>query len=114
MDSRVFIVKTKACYPTFPFPEKKGHIWESLQRLFKSMDWDPDNPFKHLIRPGAKILIKPNWVADHNLKVENLDSLVTHSSIIHHLIEFLALALKGEGHIVIGDCPLQSCNFELM
>ena len=37
---------------------------------------------------------------------------MTHSSIIKYLLDLLAVALKDRGSIVIGDAPLQSCDFD--
>src|SRR5262249_23761834 len=41
-----------------------------------------------------------------------LDCLITHASLIKHVVDFVAVALHGRGSIVIGDAPLQSCNFQ--
>ncbi|KKL15024.1 hypothetical protein LCGC14_2509750, partial [marine sediment metagenome] len=67
------------------------------------------NPLKTIIQPGNTVLIKPNLVLD-NLKFQ--DSITTHPSIIYALINYIAIALKGKGEIIVGDAPLQSCNFD--
>jgi uncharacterized protein (DUF362 family) len=66
------------------------------------------------LAPGGKAVIKPNWVMDVNPNGNTLDSLITHSAIIKHVIDWCAAAMQGEGSIVIGDCPLQSCDFDRM
>ncbi len=57
------------------------------------------------------MVIKPNWVFHHNYREPHLDALVTHSSLIKYIIDMLAIAMEGQGSIVIGDAPLQSCVF---
>jgi histidyl-tRNA synthetase len=37
---------------------------------------------------------------------------VTHTSLIKHLIDLLAAALRGHGSVIIGDAPLQECDFQ--
>jgi uncharacterized protein (DUF362 family) len=75
---------------------------------------DPENPFKQWIGPGSRVVMKPNWVHHNSPNEENLDALVTHSSLIKHLIDLLAVALKGHGSILIGDAPLQECDFQTL
>ena len=75
---------------------------------------DPENPFKNWVAPGARVVIKPNWVHHDSPNEKNLDALVTHTSLIKYLIDLLAVALKGEGSILIGDAPLQSCDFQTL
>src|SRR5215831_655961 len=110
MNSDVFIVQAAPRYPLFPY-----YLDDQLVAAFRSMFlmWgkDPENPFKQWLVPGASVVIKPNWV-QHDDPVENdLDALVTHTSLIKHLIDLAAVALRGTGSIVIGDAPLQSCDF---
>lgn len=75
---------------------------------------DPSNPFKEWISPGSNIVIKPNWVLHDSRNENGIEALVTHTSLIKCLIDLLALALKGQGAIVIGDAPLQSCEFQAL
>jgi uncharacterized protein (DUF362 family) len=70
------------------------------------------NPFASFIEPGQTVLLKPNWVRDYNPIDPNTDSLITHTSVIRAVIEYVLLALQGRGVVVLADAPLQSCNFE--
>lgn len=112
LDSRVFLSWTEKQYPAFPYERQQSHIYKALQRLFMLWGLDQENPFKEYVRAGETALIKPNWVRDFNPKGYNLDSLISHSSVIKHLIDFLALAMDGRGTIVIADAPLQNCDFD--
>ena len=40
-----------------------------------------------------------------------MDCLITHSTLVQCMIRCCAAAMKGRGRVVIGDCPLQGCDF---
>jgi uncharacterized protein (DUF362 family) len=111
MNNQVIVVKTNSLYPAFPYPDDESSLARTLTYLFSLWGKDPLNPFKDWISPGGCVLIKPNWVLDYNSAGHNLESLITHSSLIKYLIDFIALALEGKGKIIIGDAPIQACNF---
>lgn len=73
---------------------------------------DQWNPLGDLVRPGARILIKPNWVLHHNAESGDLSCLVTHPSILRAVLDFVMLCNPSE--VVIGDAPLQDCDFEVL
>lgn len=132
MDStNVYFYKTeKKYYPNKPpfnpsknYPEYKftniskhdNHIYQSFRNLLYLMDLDKENwntnnwnPLKNLISPGDIVLIKPNLVIDNE---KNQECITTHPSIIRAIIDYVIIALKGKGEIIIGDAPLQQCNF---
>ncbi len=111
LDSRTFLVWTEAEYPLFPY-SKPTPLKKSLQKLFELWGFDPENPFKDLISHGGAVLIKPNWVRHYNPLGYNLDSLITHTSLITYCMQFALQALDGVGTIIIGDAPLQNCSFK--
>ncbi len=113
MTSDVFVVKTAAHYPSFPY-NAENPLLSALRSLFLMWGKDPGNPFKEWIGPGARVVIKPNWVHHHSRDEKNLDALVTHTSLIKHVIDLVALGLRGSGSIIIGDAPLQSCDFDVL
>ncbi len=66
-----------------------------------------------LLHPGQTVLIKPNLVSDINYnKQGGTYCLYTQPEVIEPVVEFVCHALKGIGTIVIGDAPVQECNFE--
>jgi len=63
------------------------------------------------IGPGKKLLLKPNWVYHNTNKNDEL-CLTTNPNFILAVLEFV-LQLKPS-FVVIGDSPIQSCNWELL
>ena len=115
-------------YPEFPYAPGDAEPADSLtnsvcsavRRSFHLLGLDEErfgtpqwNPLGEFIHPGQQVLIKPNWVFHEN-PAGGLSSLVTHSSVLRPVIEYVLLALKGRGHLIIGDAPIQSADFELL
>ena len=73
-----------------------------------SADW---NPLGDVIRPGDRVLVKPNLVRHFHGDGAGLEALVTHGSVIRAVLDYAALALKGTGSITVGDSPLQYSDF---
>ncbi len=67
------------------------------------------NPLGEFIRPGQRVVLKPNWVLHNNEAGFGFDCLCTHSSVIEAVLEYVALARPGS--VVIGDAPIQKCVF---
>lgn len=77
------------------------------------------NPLGDLIEPGNVVVIKPNLVTHANLGARafgltDTDSLITHGSVIRAVADYAAKALAGRGTILIGDCPLQGTDWQLV
>ncbi len=105
----ISIISTEKKYPNFPYDDSK--LKSDITKLLAQLGLDPINPFGDYVKKGGTVLIKPNWVRDYNPK-GNFDCLVTHTSIIKNIMELLVTALQGQGRIIIGDAPLQNCNFD--
>jgi uncharacterized protein (DUF362 family) len=74
-------------------------------------DW---NPLGDLIHPGERVLVKPNMVRHENHGPGGLACVVTHPSVVRPLLDYVLLALAGSGEVVVGDSPLQSCEFDVL
>ncbi len=74
------------------------------------------NPLAAWIRPGDRVLLKPNWVMDWHPNEAMLgeqlalDSLVTHPAVLRAVLDYAQLALGGRGQLTIADAPLQACD----
>lgn len=91
----------------------------ALRDLFSAWGLDREragtpewNPLGALIRPGARVVLKPNWVLHYNQAGAGLDCLVTHPSVIEAVLEYVALTLPSE--VTIGDAPVQGCDFQAL
>lgn len=111
MNNPVYIVETESKYPQFPYTEDSA-IKDALKNLFLLWGKDPGNPFGDWVKEGDRVLIKPNWVRDFNPDGHGLESLISHSSLIKYILDFLARSMNGRGKIIIADAPLQNCNFK--
>lgn len=107
-------------YPEYPFGDvgSDNQVYESIRRLLFNAKYDIKNygnntwnPLGIFIKPGDKVLIKPNWVRDFNPIDKDISSLITHSSVLRAILDYVIIALKEDGEIVIGDAPIQSCDF---
>ncbi len=76
---------------------------------FGTADW---NPLGEVVRPGARVLLKPNLVRHENHGPGGTDCLVTHGSVVRAALDYVLVALRGEGEVWIGDAPIQSCVFD--
>ena len=110
-------------FPEYPFGDKEldgaNIVYGEIRNLLYEMDLDRDNfntkkwnPFRKLIKPGDMVVLKPNMVMhEHGLKQFSTDCLITHGSIIRAILDYVYIALKGKGKIIIGDAPIQDCDF---
>jgi uncharacterized protein (DUF362 family) len=108
-------------YPEYPFPEntlssEENEIYDMTRSSLAGIGLDISNygnklwnPLGVYVKPGARILLKPNWVNNVN-SVGGLDCTVTHPSIIRCLIDYCVIA--GAKTIEIGDAPIQDCDLD--
>ncbi len=68
------------------------------------------NPLAELVRPGDRVVLKPNWVLHENRGGYGVPELVTHTAVLRAILRYLVRARPGD--IVIGDAPLQGCDFD--
>lgn len=91
-------------------------VSEALDKLLADLGMEGDNPFGSLIKPGMRVFIKPNWVASRWREScphrDDLYCVITHPAVIEAVADRVAIALKGEGEIIIGDNPSIDADFE--
>lgn len=111
-------------HPSEDYPEYSGEVsstpnpvYRMVRRVLVDLGLDrahfgtPQwNPVGDLVQPGAKIVLKPNWVLHHNLGPGGTDCLVTHASILRAILDYVFLTQPRE--VVVGDAPIQDCDFE--
>lgn len=110
-------------YPEYPFDEinkvENNYVYDMVREGFRMMGYDKENygtehwnPLGKIISPGSRVVIKPNLVIDVNLFGKGTDCLYTNPAVVAAVIDYVCIALKGKGEIIIGDAPIQECNFE--
>lgn len=66
------------------------------------------------IRPGDNVVLKPNWVKEHDERFpgpNQWEHVVTHPAVIEGVIAWVAPKLQGAGSIVICDAPQTDSSF---
>lgn len=93
-----------------------SNVKEALKELFISLGYDKNNPLGHIIEPGMNVFIKPNWVASKWREScphkGDIYSVITHPAVVECVADFVAIALKGQGKITIGDNPSIDADFK--
>ncbi len=121
-------------YPEFPFapgqtyPESPSGdiggpnaVYAAVRRCLWILGLDRDrygaiewNPLGEFIRPGQQVLLKPNWGRHYHGAGGDLFSVITHPSVIRAILDYVLIALKGRGNVIIGDAPIQSADMEAL
>ena len=66
------------------------------------------------IRPGDRVVLKPNWVKEHDERSPGPNAwhhVVTHPSVIEAVARWAATRLKGSGSVIICDAPQTDSSF---
>lgn len=111
-------------YPEYPYKEDLSPDDNFVYDLFrealllggydqKNYGTEQWNPLKNIVSPYDTVLIKPNFVMDHNPTGEGVECLITQPGLIAAAVDYVIIAFQGKpGKIIIGDAPMQECNFE--
>jgi uncharacterized protein (DUF362 family) len=102
--------------PDVPVDENNSvysSIRETLNLLFPGAgnpDW---NPLAEIVSPGDTVVLKPNFIKEcHETKPDEWEQVITHGSVIRAVCDYVLLALKGKGKIIICDAPQTDSSFD--
>jgi uncharacterized protein (DUF362 family) len=109
-------------YPEAPYAtqdiDPRNQVYAMVRECFRFLQLDKGNfgrpewnPLGTLISPGDRVLIKPNFVLHFNAGKGPLDAVVTHPSVIRAVIDYVVIALKQKGEVVVGDSPQMNCDW---
>ncbi|HYG35767.1 MAG TPA: DUF362 domain-containing protein [Clostridia bacterium] len=108
-------------YPELPFSEVSttpNWPYALLRDLFVALGLDCErygsaqwNPLGTLVQPGQTVFLKPNFVLSFNEAGRDLFALVTHPSILRALVDYVYIALRGQGRIIVADSPQMDCQW---
>jgi uncharacterized protein (DUF362 family) len=82
---------------------------DQVARAIHRLGLPPD-----FIRPGDRVVLKPNWVKEHDERHPGPDAwehVVTHPSVIEAVVRWVAPRLAGTGSIIVCDAPQTDSSF---
>ena len=111
--------------PECPFGEAVGareanHAYRAVRGAMQLLELDAANfgslrwnPLGEIVHPGDTVVLKPNFIRDfHDTRGDDIESVITHGSVIRAALDYVAIALRGDGRVVIADAPQSEACFE--
>jgi uncharacterized protein (DUF362 family) len=94
-------------------------VFGAFREFLRLLGWDagrygnPEwNPFGSFIQPGQTVLLKPNLVvSDHPGGSQMVRYTDTDGPLLRCIGEYVLVALKGNGRIIVGDSPIKETDF---
>jgi uncharacterized protein (DUF362 family) len=112
-------------YAEYPFAgdalaKETNRAYEGVRDVLRLLDFDDKhyghrewNPLGGIVMPGQTVVLKPNFVRDfRETQLGDDNCLITHGSIIRAALDYVYIALKGKGRIIIADAPQNDANFD--
>jgi uncharacterized protein (DUF362 family) len=112
-------------YPEYPFGpagvmDQANEAYEGVREALRLLGLDAEhygrkewNPLRRIIRSGNTVVLKPNFIRDfREIQAGHEDCLITHGSIIRAALDYVYIALRGQGRIIIADAPQNDADFE--
>jgi uncharacterized protein (DUF362 family) len=114
-------------HPAERYPEYKGELGKEANLVYRSVresfhligmdathygtpDW---NPLGEIVQPGHRVVLKPNLIAQgHIFRRDEWVQVITHGSVVRAVIDYVLLALKGEGEISVIDGPQYDSDWD--
>lgn len=104
-------------FPTLPVGATPNAIFGLVRGALRDLGLDAAhfgtsqwNPLGDLVKPGGKIVVKPNWVLHRNEGPGGMDCMITHPAVLRAVLEYVFLTRPDQ--VVLGDAPLQGCDFQ--
>jgi uncharacterized protein (DUF362 family) len=111
-------------HPEYPFGRdciagEANPAYEGVRNALRLLDLDAGrhgtagwNPLGELISPGQTVVLKPNFVRDfRETQAGHGDCLITHGAILRAVLDYVLIATRGAGRIVVADAPQNDANF---
>ena len=89
-----------------------NRVYDAVRKTLALYGLDETNPLRRFVRPGDRVVIKPNFVShEHGVQVGQ-HCLTTHGSVIRAVVDYAFLAAGRDSQIVIADAPVQGADFD--
>ena len=97
-----------------------NHVYAAVRAALRSLGLDilrfgtPEwNPLSDLVRPGGRVVLKPNFIRHWNPSENGtLDSVVTHGAVLRAVADYAWLAVGTTGAVIVAEAPQHDCDFE--
>jgi len=94
-------------------------VYEGVRRLWQLLQFDEEhrdtptwNPLGTIVRPGDKVVVKPNLLwHSHKHRPGEWEQVVTHGSVVRAVVDYVLIALKGQGEVWIADGPQSDADW---
>jgi uncharacterized protein (DUF362 family) len=112
-------------YPEYPWKgsvsREPNHAYAAVRRSLELLGLDRENlgtgawnPLRDTVRPGDLVLLKPNLVCENREgRPDQWEQIVTSASVVRAVLDYVLIALSGEGRVVIADSPQTDSDFDL-
>jgi uncharacterized protein (DUF362 family) len=111
-------------YPEYQLeagPDPTNDTYRSIRESFVLLGLDKEhydkpnwNPLGNLINPGETVLLKPNLIAHSHMYTDEWQHVITHGSVIRAVLDYVYIALRGQGKIIIADAPQTDSKMDLI
>lgn len=102
----------------FPTAGLRNPVYALVRRLFMAMGLDRANmgtkrwnPLSEFLKRGDQVVVKPNLVHHRHYRGGKLHWVITDPRVIRAVCDYAFLAVGREGHVIVGDAPLQSADW---
>ncbi len=109
-------------YPEYPFATTgpTNAVYRGMRESLRLLGWDATrydtaewDPLGVLVRPGDRVVIKPNLIWHSRKGVpDEWEQVITHGSVVRAIIDYVLIALRGSGEVVIADGPQLDADWE--
>ena len=111
-------------YPEYPFAGQLGSepnsAYDAARESLHLLGLDRENygtpawnPLGEIVRPGDCVLLKPNFVKESRTDVlSEWIQVITHGSVIRAVADYVYIALRGHGRIIVADGPQTDSDFD--
>jgi len=112
-------------YPEYSFgsqalANETNHAYEGVRNALQLLKLDAEhynqkdwNPLGEFVHPGDTVVLKPNFIRDYRETRPGLeDCVITSGAVIRAVLDYVYIALKGKGRIIIADASQNDADFD--
>jgi uncharacterized protein (DUF362 family) len=87
-------------------------VYDAVRSALHLYFGESDDPLRNVVRPGDRIVVKPNLVShEHGVQVGQR-CLTTHGAVVRAMVDYAFIAGGRDAQIVIADAPVQGADFD--